>query len=84
MFSLINLMLLILAGVIAVYWWQSGLFKGRARELAGTILSADTESPVLVNGRPGRATQVLAAGDTFEIVHHAGEKGALRWMFGSR
>jgi hypothetical protein len=34
MFSLINLLLLILAGVIAVYWWQSGLFKGRARELA--------------------------------------------------
>ncbi len=34
MFSLINLLLLILAGVIALYWWQSGLFKGRARELA--------------------------------------------------
>ena len=34
MLSLINLLLLILAGVIAVYWWQSGLFKGRARELA--------------------------------------------------
>ena len=34
MFSLINLLLLVLAGVIAVYWWQSGLFKGRARELA--------------------------------------------------
>jgi hypothetical protein len=34
MFSLTNLLLLILAGVIAVYWWQSGLFKGRARELA--------------------------------------------------
>ncbi len=34
MFSLINLLLLILAGVIAVYWWQSGLLKGRARELA--------------------------------------------------
>ncbi len=34
MFSLTNLLLLILAGVTAVYWWQSGLFKGRARELA--------------------------------------------------
>jgi hypothetical protein len=34
MFSLANLLLLILVGVIAVYWWQSGLFKGRARELA--------------------------------------------------
>jgi hypothetical protein len=34
MFSLTKLLLLILAGVIAVYWWQSGLFKGRARELA--------------------------------------------------
>ncbi len=34
MFSLTKLLLLILVGVIAVYWWQSGLFKGRARELA--------------------------------------------------
>jgi hypothetical protein len=34
MFSLTKLLLLILAGMIAVYWWQSGLFKGRARELA--------------------------------------------------
>jgi hypothetical protein len=34
MFSLTKLLLLILAGVIAIYWWQSGLFKGRARELA--------------------------------------------------
>ena len=34
MLSLTNLLLLILAGVTAVYWWQSGLFKGRARELA--------------------------------------------------
>jgi hypothetical protein len=34
MFSLTKLLLLILTGVIAVYWWQSGLFKGRARELA--------------------------------------------------
>ena len=34
MFSLTKLLLLTLAGVIAVYWWQSGMFKGRARELA--------------------------------------------------
>ena len=34
MFSLTKLLLLTLLGVIAVYWWQSGLFKGRARELA--------------------------------------------------
>jgi len=34
MFSLVNLLLLILVGATAVYWWQSGLFKGRARELA--------------------------------------------------
>jgi hypothetical protein len=34
MFSLANLLLLALVGAIAVYWWQSGLFKGRARELA--------------------------------------------------
>jgi hypothetical protein len=36
MFSLTNLLVLIVAGMIAVYWWQSGLFKGRARELAIT------------------------------------------------
>ena len=34
MFSLAKLLLLILAGAIAIYWWQSGLFKGRARALA--------------------------------------------------
>ncbi len=34
MFSLTQLLLLILSGIVAVYWWQSGLFKGRARELA--------------------------------------------------
>ena len=34
MFSIAKLLLLILAGAIAVYWWQSGIFKGRARELA--------------------------------------------------
>ena len=61
-----------------------GLTVARARELAGVILSADRESPVLVNGRPGRAGRVLVAGDVLEIVHHAGEKGALWWMCGSR
>lgn len=34
MFSLINLLWLVLAGLLALYWWQSGLFKGRARDLA--------------------------------------------------
>ncbi len=34
MFSLTKLFLLILLGVAAVYWWQSGIYKGRARELA--------------------------------------------------
>ena len=34
MFSLTNLLVLILTGMIAVYWWHSGQFKGRARELA--------------------------------------------------
>ena len=53
----------------------AGLTVGRARELASTILSADASSPVLVNGHPARRTQVLAPGDTLEIVHHAGEKG---------
>lgn len=34
MFSLAQLLVLILVGVIAVYWWQSGIFKGRARAFA--------------------------------------------------
>jgi hypothetical protein len=34
MFSLVNLLWLLLAGLLALYWWQSGQFKGRARDLA--------------------------------------------------
>ncbi len=34
MFSLTNLLWLVLAGMLAFYWWQSGQFKGRARDLA--------------------------------------------------
>ncbi len=34
MFSLFNLLCLVLVGLGALYWWQSGLFKGRARQLA--------------------------------------------------
>ena len=34
MFSLGKLLLLILLGGVAVYWWQSGYFKGRARDFA--------------------------------------------------
>ncbi len=34
MFSLTNLLCLVLLGTAALYWWQSGVYKGRARELA--------------------------------------------------
>ena len=34
MFSLTNLLLLVLAGGLALYWWQNGVYKGRARDLA--------------------------------------------------
>ena len=34
MFSFGNLLLLIVIGLVAGYWWQSGLYKGRARRLA--------------------------------------------------
>ena len=34
MFDLLNLSWLLLLALIALYWWQSGLYKGRARELA--------------------------------------------------
>ena len=34
MLDLFNLLLLVAAGLGALYWWQSGLFKGKARQLA--------------------------------------------------
>ena len=34
MFTLSNLLWLLVAGILLVYWWHSGSFKGRARELA--------------------------------------------------
>ncbi len=34
MFSLTNLLCLVLLGTAALYWWQSGLYKGRARHFA--------------------------------------------------
>ena len=34
MFELEYLIWLVVAGIIGLYWWQSGQFKGRARELA--------------------------------------------------
>ena len=34
MFDLVYLPWLLLAGAVALYWWQSGVYKGRARELA--------------------------------------------------
>ena len=29
------LLMLVVAGIIAIYWWHSGVFKGRALDLAG-------------------------------------------------
>ena len=34
MFDSTTLLLLLLAGLFGGYWWQSGVYKGRARELA--------------------------------------------------
>lgn len=34
MFDFGTLLLLILAALIGAYWWQSGVYKGRAREAA--------------------------------------------------
>jgi hypothetical protein len=60
MFSLAKLLLLILAGVIAVYWWQSGLFKGRAREAAAHCrqlgLQLLDQSMVITSIRPIRGS----------------------------
>lgn len=32
--DVISLLLLVIAVIIATYWWRSGVFKGRARDLA--------------------------------------------------
>ena len=34
MFGLLELLLFTLLALLAVYWWRSGVYKGRARELA--------------------------------------------------
>ena len=34
MFSLLKLLVLVLLGAVAVYWWQSGYYKGRALDFA--------------------------------------------------
>jgi hypothetical protein len=60
----------------------AGLTVAQARPLVETILAVDRRSPVLVNGLPARATQVIAEGDALEFVHHAGEKGT--WICESR
>ncbi|MDH3219743.1 MAG: DUF3301 domain-containing protein [Gammaproteobacteria bacterium] len=39
MFGLDKLLWLVLAAMLALYWWQSGLYKGRARDLATTHCS---------------------------------------------
>ena len=35
MFTGLKLLLFALLGAAAAYWWRSGVFKGRARDLAG-------------------------------------------------
>jgi hypothetical protein len=47
-----------------------------ARPLLEMILRADPRSPILVNGREVRGNHVITSGDTIEVVHQAGEKGA--------
>jgi hypothetical protein len=54
----------------------AGLTLAEARPFVETILSVAPRSPALVNGRPVRASYVIAEGDALEFVHHAGEKGS--------
>lgn len=59
MFGLINLTGLALLGLLGLYWWQSGLFKGRARALATEHcsqlgLQLLDQSMVIVGFRPVR------------------------------
>lgn len=62
----------------------AGLTVAQARPLVETILAVDPRSPVLVNGRPARASYLIAQGDALEFVHHAGEKGRTGWNCESR
>ena len=57
----------------------AGLTVEHVRPLVEVILNVDPESPILINGRPGRRDQVIDATDVVEFVHHAGEKGARGW-----
>ena len=50
---------LILAGLVAYYWWESGIYKGRARDLATAHLEALglqllDQSMVITGFRPAR------------------------------
>jgi hypothetical protein len=62
----------------------AGLTVAQARPLVETILAVNPRSPALVNGRPVRASYVIAQGDALEFVHHAGEKGRTKWSCASR
>jgi hypothetical protein len=55
-----------------------------ARDVIAGILQIPPDSPALVNGEPVPHTYRLAAGDTLEFIHHAGEKGARLWMYALR
>jgi hypothetical protein len=62
----------------------AGLTVAQVRPVVETILAVGPRSPALVNGRPVRENYVLAESDALEFVHHAGEKGRVRWSCGSR
>jgi hypothetical protein len=55
----------------------AGMRVEHARGLLNTILRLDPQGPVLVNGRRASGVHRLEAGDVLELVHHAGEKGAV-------
>jgi hypothetical protein len=62
----------------------AGLMLAQARDVAQAILRVDPRAQALVNGTPAEDDRVIAAGDTLEFVHHAGEKGSGRWTCASR
>jgi hypothetical protein len=67
----------VIFGATAQSFPLAGLQVDRARDLVASILRADGRTPVLVNGRPAEAGYQLRQGDVLELIHHAGEKGAL-------
>jgi len=63
---------LILIGLVAYYWWESGVYKGRARDLASAHCEALglqllDQSVVIIGFRPARNAGRLVLRRTYQF-----------------